>query len=235
MALTVRTVASYAAAEGSVPVAANGMTRNCVPIAILTIVSELRVAVLAPVAAAALFARTRSELAPYACDALLWDAAMRRYPDNVVVANNLAVRLDAAGAHAPALAIYDHVEAVWQRTERMAAMFTPAAVAGMPLMQNGMRRAIAGRSAVLRPLLGAVALDGAYHAGGAPAANLGDAARALELYVHALQGRPDEQLGGRILARLLALCARWDELRALPVCTQAAELHGAGGGQAAPR
>ena len=171
--------------------------------------------------------RARAELAPYRCDAALWAAAHARYPDNVVAANNLAVRFDAAGRHDLALALYDRIEAVWARADVAAAAgaFLPGQARAMSLAENGMRRAAMGRARVLRPMLRAAALDPRFDRPGARrAASLDDAAGAAAAYAEALQGAPDEGLASRILARLVALCGEWPPIGAMPLCAQAAEM-----------
>ena len=204
----------------------------------------------APLAAALLGARLRAELAPYLCDATLWAYAVARYPDNLVAVNNLAVRLDTADLHAAALALYDRVEAVWARTERMAAdvALRGGVADDFSLRTNAMRRAAAGRAAVLRPLLEATAADPAFYAGTGQAAAAPArgprktaekseelAVRAMHGYVLALNGRPDPALGNRILARMAALCTRWEALRAAPICAQAVEQFAKVPGGGAPR
>ena len=171
--------------------------------------------------------RSRVELAPYRCDAALWAAAHARYPDNVVAANNLAVRYDWAGRHDAALRLYDHIEAVWARADVAAAAgaFLPGQARAMSLAENAMRRAAMGRARVLRPMLRAASLDPRFsRAGARRAASLDDAAGAAAAYVEALQGAPDEGLAGRILARLVALCGEWPPIGTMPLCAQAADM-----------
>ena len=178
--------------------------------------------------------RTRLELAPYRCDAALWASAHARYPDNVVAANNLAVRFDAAGRHDVALRLYDRIEAVWARADVAAAAgaFLPGQARAMSLAENAMRRGAMGRARVLRPMLRAAALDPRFsRAGARRAASLDDAAAAAAAYVEALQGAPDEGLASRILARLVALCAEWPPIGAMPLCAQAADMLAQKGGQ----
>ena len=178
--------------------------------------------------------RSRVELAPYRCDAALWASAHARYPDNVVAANNLAVRFDAAGRHDAALRLYDRIEAVWARADVAAAAgaFLPGQARAMSLAENAMRRGAMGRARVLRPMLRAAALDPRFsRAGARRAASLDDAAAAAAAYVEALQGAPDEGLASRILARLVALCGEWPPIGAMPLCAQAADMLAQKGGQ----
>jgi len=174
--------------------------------------------------AAMVFARLRSELEPYKCELRLWPAVLARYPRNALARHNAAVRFDTVGRHAEALSLYEQTEAQW-RIEEAEVMRTFGV--DESLQRNGWRRAALGRARVLRPTLHGAALDAGFTGVGAgpgvtDSSTSQDAAvTALKHYVTALNGQPDPALGARILSRIVALCARWTEIGALPLCDQA--------------
>lgn len=175
-----------------------------------------------------LASRCRAEAAPYACDARLWASAAARYPSNVVALHNLAVARDAAGDHAAALQLYNRVEDVWLGAEAVGGVASRVAEDLSPA-NSGMRRAVRGRAAVLRPLLRGAAVDPGWRraAGGAADAtappSLDDAAAAIGGYVEALNGGPEGALRGRLLSRIVTLCeAHTWPMAGTRVCAQAA-------------